>query len=101
MYASKKAAGIHVNTPRTCPDEHGETRMADVTSNLSSVSVGTHNSLELKFVIRAAPIRVINPEIPTQANSNQTFAKKILFPAASTKITGKIRSNPIAAMAIR
>jgi hypothetical protein len=75
--------------------------MADVTSWLSSATVGTHNSLELKFVIRAAPIRVIRPEIPTHVSSNQTIAKNALFLAISTKITGKIRSNPIAATTIR
>jgi len=101
VYASKKKADIHVNTLKTCADEHGETSRADVTSGLCTIEGGTHSSRELKLVIRDAPIRVISPKIPTHANSNQTIPKKVLFPDISTKMTGKIRSRPIVATTMR
>jgi len=99
MYASKKVAGIHVNTPKTCADEHGEARVDE--TMLWFFTLGTHNSLELKLVITEAPISVIIPNNPVHANSNQTLPKKVLFPMISKNMMGKNRSSPIVATAIR
>jgi hypothetical protein len=101
MYASKKNADIHVNTLKTCADEHGETRRADVTNGLCTIEGGTQSSRELRLVMRDAPIRVISPKIATHANSNQTIPKKVFFPDISTKMTGKTRSSPIVATTMR
>jgi len=101
VYASKKVAGIHVNTLKTCADEHGEARAGDVIKGSFTGGGGIHNSLELKLVMRDAPISVIIPNNPVHVNSNQTLPKKVLFPLISKKIMGKIRNSPVVATAIR
>lgn len=102
MYASRKVAGIHVNTPKTCADEHGEARVDETTLLwFCTLEGGTHNSLELKLVMTEAPISVIIPNNPVHANSNQTIPKNVLFPMISKNMMGKNRRSPIAATAIR
>jgi len=101
IYVSKKVAGIHVNTPKTCADEHGEAKVDERTEEFFNVGGGIHNSRELKLVMTDAPISVIIPKSPVHANSNQTIPRKVLFPIISKKIMGKIRSSPIADTAIR
>jgi hypothetical protein len=101
IYASRKVTGIHINTPKTFANKHGEARTGDVITRFFTVEGGRQNSLLLRVVIRDPPISVTIPKNPVHANSNQTTPKKDLFPVISKKTMGKIRSSPITLMAIR